>query len=153
MKPVFSNDVESACRRLSLAGALIQSFLADSLDAHGLSATPGRKTVQVMMAVHLFVCLFCSVLFCSVLFCSVYLSVLFCLPVYSVLFTCLFCSVHLSICLFSFVNSLNILCCLFSLAMFICLSSACSLLYIHQSRICFHGCSVLFCSSVCNFVC
>ena len=48
-EPVFSNDVESACRRLSLAGSLIQSFLADSLDAHGLSSTPGRKTVQVIL--------------------------------------------------------------------------------------------------------
>ena len=47
----FSNDVESACKRLSLAGALIQSFLADSLDAHGLSSTPGRKTVQVSWTV------------------------------------------------------------------------------------------------------
>ena len=44
----FRHDIESACKRLSLAGALIQSFLADSLDAHGLSSTPGRKTVQVI---------------------------------------------------------------------------------------------------------
>ncbi len=43
------HDIESACKRLSLAGALIQSFLADSLDAHGLSSTPGRKTVQVKL--------------------------------------------------------------------------------------------------------
>ena len=32
----------SAVKRLALAGALIQAFMSDSLDAHGL----GRKTIQ-----------------------------------------------------------------------------------------------------------
>lgn len=38
----FSGSLASALHRISLAGSLIQSFISDSLDAHGL----GRKTVQ-----------------------------------------------------------------------------------------------------------
>ena len=34
--------MSSALARISLAGSLIQCFLSDSLDAHGL----GRKTIQ-----------------------------------------------------------------------------------------------------------
>lgn len=38
----YNGSISSALARISLAGSLIQSFLSDSLDAHGL----GRKTIQ-----------------------------------------------------------------------------------------------------------
>ena len=40
--PGVKNDVESAQKRISLAGALIQSILAESMEIHGF----GRKTIQ-----------------------------------------------------------------------------------------------------------
>ena len=38
----LNGSISSALAKISLAGSLIQSFLSDSLDAHGL----GRKTIQ-----------------------------------------------------------------------------------------------------------
>ena len=38
----YNGTLSSALARISLAGSLIQCFLSDSLDAHGL----GRKTIQ-----------------------------------------------------------------------------------------------------------